>query len=402
MRALVPLLAAVTFASALQDCSCGYMVNTTDQEYHAVFTEIFETDFLHVGDLKKDTGNSWLPQKYDYTAEASHGPYGKAARVENVKTNPLHNAWDWTGPGIHGQDLGLQLWTKDNFVDISGNSMIRIAEVVSTRDDILYGSFRIGLKTSAVNGTCGGFFFYLNEPAEIEMEFLSSTNQKSAGFVHLVVPSEEDMHRGYIKHDSPNVDAHSLIFSPTTDYNEFRFDWLPDRIDFYANGERLSTVTDDVPDSPGSLRIIHWSTGDDDWSGGPPKEDAVMTVSYVKAYFNSPEPDNTQVSLMSCQDSLGGEHACRIPDQLKPPGLLGPNGNQTAQTHFFQRDMSELMVTPASIPPKHRPTRGSERRYGSGNGGVLYWAMAIAAGLFTFHGFNAFRLLHVGLRIRAP
>ncbi|SMQ54522.1 unnamed protein product [Zymoseptoria tritici ST99CH_3D7] len=399
MCALVPLLAAVTLASALQDCSCGYMVNTTDQEYYAVFTEIFETDFLHVGNLKKDTGNSWLPQSYDHSPEASHGPCGKAAGVENVNTNPIHNAWDWTGPGIHGQDPGLQLWTEHMYTDISSYSMIPIAEVVSTRDDILYGSFRIGLKTSAVNGTCGGFYFYLNEPAEIEMELLSKSNQKSAGFVQLVVPSEEDMQRGHMKHDSPDVDTHSLIFSPTTDYNEFRFDWLPDRIDFYANGERLSTVTDNVPDSPGSLRISHWSNGDDDWSSGPPKEDAVMTVSYVKAYFNSSEPDNTQASLMNCRDSLGGEHACRIPDQMKPPGLLAPDGNQTAQTHFFQRNMSGL-VTPAPIPPKH--SRGSERRYGSGIGGVLYWAMAIAAGLFTFHGFNAFRLLHVGLRIRAP
>lgn len=33
------------------------------------------------------------------------------------------------------------------------------AEMTSTRNDSLYGSFRVGMKLSAASGTCGAFFW---------------------------------------------------------------------------------------------------------------------------------------------------------------------------------------------------------------------------------------------------
>lgn len=34
-----------------------------------------------------------------------------------------------------------------------------MAEIVTNRSDIMYGSFRAGMKIAAVNGTCGAFFW---------------------------------------------------------------------------------------------------------------------------------------------------------------------------------------------------------------------------------------------------
>jgi beta-glucanase (GH16 family) len=263
------------------------------------------------------------------------------------------------------------------------------------------------MKTTGVNGTCGAFFFYLNDTQEIDMELLSKANQgpSQAGFVHLVIQSDENQKKGYIEMGSPDYDAHSLIFSPKTAYNEFRFDWLPDRVDFYANGELLRTITDNVPSSPGSLHIIHWSNGNDGWSGGPPEEDAVMTVSYVKAYFNSSNPVSTSKSLYNCHPSgRVGDVACRIPDQTVPPNPLGPNGNRTAQTYFFSRDIENLvtgLITPTATKTSH-PTSGSERSFGDGSGSILCWMIGLGVGVFAFHGFDAFTALHAWMGIRAP
>jgi hypothetical protein len=411
MRALIPLLVALSFVNAQLDCSCGFVVNSTYSEYYAIFTEILETDFLHVGNLQHDTSDAWIPQAYNTTPKQARGPYGKASQVENVKLNPLHNAWDWAGPGIRGQDPGLQLWTRDNLIKIPGTSKstVPMSEIVSTRDDMLYGSFRIGVKATAVNGTCGAFFFYLNDTAEIDMEFLSLEHQNSSdsGTVHLVIQSEENKKLGYVEAGSPDYNFHSLDFSPAFGYNEFRFDWLPDRVDFYANGEIIKTITDNIPSSPGSLHIAHWSNGNQGWSAGPPTEDAVMTVSYVKAYFNSSDPHNTKKSLRGCQVGVRpGERGCPIPDQTTPPNPSGMNGNETAQTYFFSREMADPMAsaTPSGPIPtlSHRPTSGSGRNVGHGDGTLLYWTVGLSAGMFAFHGIDVFRALHAGLGIRAP
>lgn len=80
---------------------------------------------------------------------------GKQAELSNVIPNPLKDSSAWSGSGINGGDAGLQLWVRANDSD----GMVPIGEIDGTRDDMLYGSFRVGMKLSPVNGTCGAFFW---------------------------------------------------------------------------------------------------------------------------------------------------------------------------------------------------------------------------------------------------
>jgi len=41
---------------------------------------------------------------------------------------------------------------------------------------------------------------------------------------------------------------------------------------------------------PGHTVMNHWSNGNTGWSGGPPTEDAVASIMYVKMYFNRSHP----------------------------------------------------------------------------------------------------------------
>lgn len=93
-------------------------------------------------------------------------------------------------------------------------------------------------------------------------------------------------------------------------YREYRFDWLSDRIDYYIDGWLASTFTDGIPSSPGAIHFSHWSNGNPGWTYGPPVEDAVMTVAYIKAYFNT-----TGSSSAATRGCSFGKELCKIPDQ---------------------------------------------------------------------------------------
>ena len=137
-----------SFQFVRADCECGYTVNST------LYTDLLETDFLHLANTTSDT--DWQPQDYTVTAELSRGPYGKNASVANVVANPLKSQYDWAGNGVNGGDAGLQLFVRGG---VPQDGLIPIAEVVTTRTDMFYGSFRAGMKTTGTPGTCGAFFW---------------------------------------------------------------------------------------------------------------------------------------------------------------------------------------------------------------------------------------------------
>lgn len=123
---------------------------------------------------------------------------------------------------------------------------------------------------------------------------------------------------------------------PSGDYHEYRFDWLPGSVTFFADGVPLFSITNVsvVPTDPGHLIVNHWSNGDPNWSGGPPDQDAVATVSYVKAYFNSSDPMRQENFTATCRP--GGE-VCSVvePDFGRGISPLGSGGNQTGRTPFL-------------------------------------------------------------------
>lgn len=63
----------VVFAS----CECGYMSQVDALEAQFTYTDLIESDFLHIRDISLDT--DWRPQSFDKTPEVGRGPYGYAA-----------------------------------------------------------------------------------------------------------------------------------------------------------------------------------------------------------------------------------------------------------------------------------------------------------------------------------
>ena len=146
LYALSAILSSLSSTSA--SCQCGYTLNTT------FYTDLLETDFLHLPNITLDT--DWQPQNYTVTPATARGPFGKNASLSNVLSNPLKSKYDWAGDGVNGGDAGLQLWVRGG---TPKDGLVPIAEVATRREDMLFGTFRVGMKVTGVPGTCGAFFW---------------------------------------------------------------------------------------------------------------------------------------------------------------------------------------------------------------------------------------------------
>ncbi|KAL1596327.1 hypothetical protein SLS60_008972 [Paraconiothyrium brasiliense] len=263
------------------DCECGYSLDGANSTTTEVFTDLMENDFLHTsGDNITTFG--WQPQAYNVSAKDARGPYGKGFDVANAELNPLKNGQAWSGDSVNGGDAGLKLW------------------------------------------------FY-NNSQEIDMEFLSKQFNQSQGTVQLVLQSPQSVRNGYDASSTAGYQAQHLPFRPDEKFHEYRFDWTPDSVIFYVDGRVVHEMTQNIPSAPGHLFMNHWSNGDPLWSAGPPGQDTSMTVSYVKAYFNSTDLARNDKHRKQCPN-FDPIKVCSVPAQT-----VAPDGND-AKTYFFSQE----------------------------------------------------------------
>jgi beta-glucanase (GH16 family) len=167
---------------------------------------------------------------------------------------------------------------------------------------------------------------YFNDTQEIDMEFLSSQYNDTTPPVNLVLQSPESLKNGFDAANTGTFDVKELPFSPDDGFHEYRFDWSPGAVSFYADGVLLRTMDQAVPSSPGHITFSHWSNGDPMWSGGPPAEDAVVTVSYFKGYFNSSLDARQSHWEKRCKDPSAPNAVCAVPDMAD---------DEQAREYFF-------------------------------------------------------------------
>jgi beta-glucanase (GH16 family) len=69
--------------------------------------------------------------------------------------------------------------------------------------------------------------------------------------------------------------------------HEYRYDWVPGRVDFYTDGVLQDTFTTNVPTDPGAILWNTWTNGDPGFSVGPPVQDAVLRIREIVMYYNT-------------------------------------------------------------------------------------------------------------------
>ncbi|KAB8296145.1 hypothetical protein EYC80_008934 [Monilinia laxa] len=322
-------------AYATADCECGYSSSIGDSVNPYIFTDLIESDFLHISNITLDT--DWRRQQFNVSAAAGRGPYGMDYNIEQVVSNPILDEHSWSGNGEFGADPGVQL-TVGGGDPTSG--FVQTAEMDSAREDLLWGTYRAAMKLTSTPGTCSAFFWPRNRYGV----FLSSQfNVENNTFpVNLVLQSVQSVQAGYNAVGTGNYVVANLPFNPTTGYHEYRIDFIPGNVIFYADGQILAKMNSTaVPTSPGHMIITQWSNGNPLWSSGPPSHDAVISVSYVKAYFNSSDPMRETALKQRCKNSGAANAICAIPDQTLAPDPEATNGNISANTYFFSNQKNE-------------------------------------------------------------
>ncbi|KAL8887734.1 MAG: hypothetical protein Q9215_004736 [Flavoplaca cf. flavocitrina] len=284
-----------------------------------VYTDALESDFLHLADINAQ--QDWARQVWNIPAVGT-APWGRNATLDNVITNPLPG--DVGTTGVKGGDPGLEIRVSAG--EPRGGA-VKNGEIATIRRDMKYGSFRAGIKYTPQDGTCGAFFFYESDKGEIDVEFLSKLYQdpnKKADLL-LVIHADDGVPRDELFRPTP------VAFRPQDGFHEYRFDWTPDRITYYADGQFLYETKVGVPYRAGGLILNHWSNGDPGWSAGPPAKDADMQFSYIKAYFNSSSGAANAEYKSRCKDPNAPNAICKVPDQTTPPDpgkattFLSPN-----------------------------------------------------------------------------
>ncbi|KAL8850683.1 MAG: hypothetical protein Q9221_004402 [Calogaya cf. arnoldii] len=281
---LVALSTSLLFASSvLSKCECGYSVKGQGTYAHA-----FEADFFHQDPTKNDA--NWLVSTWPMPYDKISMQYSR----DNVISKPL--------PQSSSSDPGLQFFVRG----YTGGGVVSTAEIATTRGDMHYGSYRAAIKHTTVSGTCGAVFWMrkdqetTKELQEIDFEFLGHEEPNSIVNIGLHGEGTQDFNKP------------QMPFRSSDGFHEYRFDWSPEAVSFYVDGRFIRNHTTLVPTVPGNIILNHWSHGQDGWELGPPKQDALMTVAYVKAYFNTLSP------APKCVDPRAKDAICEVPNQLGP------------------------------------------------------------------------------------
>ncbi|GAA5898977.1 hypothetical protein JCM6882_004583 [Rhodosporidiobolus microsporus] len=168
---------------------------------------------------------------------------------------------------------------------VSGDADVTGGEVATQASDILYGTFTTVARTSPVAGVCHGFFTYTNDNAEIDIEVL--TSYYTEGYGYSVQPGLEFTNQPLVDGEESTNTAVPYGFDPTADFHEYTIEWTSTASKFYVDGELKKTFKTNVPKVPAQFMWNSWSSGDPNWSAGPPTEDSYLDIRSIHLEYTT-------------------------------------------------------------------------------------------------------------------
>lgn len=264
------------------------------------------------------------PDNYNYAVRLETKIHTSFIKTDSTDWQPLCSALPLPNPREFKEQISFSdikwdlydwlwqagLYHKNVMFDTDGNLILCIrdyggvgGQANSTRNNYHYGRYKTIMKashkpTELPYGTVSGFFYYwenaeYTEVQEIDIEIRSlqmpagSTTSYVDFTVHSMLLGEETISNITFACPVENIE----------EFHTYEFNWTPDEIHFYINGELAYTddnqpaiVNNDnfagrIPSQPGNIIFNHWSgqTGNT-FSGTPPQGqgDSVLTVKDVQ------------------------------------------------------------------------------------------------------------------------
>ena len=228
-------------------------------------------------------------EEFDFTWDGSDSPDGLWRRSSWVATGGNLFTWDnaITLPSYTGATGGvLQLTVQAGI--LQGGELQTVGE---HGGDFGYGYYEVRMKVTSVPGCCVSFFWIQAPdygPEEIDIEFLTNESWTTgSGTVHYTI------HPDWEGNDT--AVTQTLDFNPSADFHRYGFLRTWNRISYTVDGIVVRTFThppcNNIARQKGYIMMNAW-TGNANWGGGPPAEDAVSVYDWVKFF-----PGATSVPL---------------------------------------------------------------------------------------------------------
>lgn len=257
-------------------CECGYRTNTNEVWRYRV-----QSDF------GASNASSSFPQDWQIVSRIQGQVTSSTPYQVNYTTSNVVLPWNGSANGV------VTLIASAYFGAPGG--AVGCGEIVTVRDDILYGSFRASYAVTGGEGAVAGFFSYADDLNENDIEILTKDGDNEVSFTN----------------QGANLTDSSVITTlpndaVTTDSQEYRFDWTADSVKYYVNDYFLTNITKNPSQEASQIRLNAWSNGDT-FTGGPPTTDMQMSISSITMYFNSSNATINSQYQSACR--AAGSHA---------------------------------------------------------------------------------------------
>jgi beta-glucanase (GH16 family) len=233
-------------------------------------------------------------------------------------------AGEWTGTGGNLLTLANSVVTSTHEgepggyleLTVSANELVggEIQTVGAAGSSLGYGYYEVRMKTTDVPGVCVSFFWKEVDygPGEIDIEFLTNEpwiSSAESGQVHYTI------HPDWAANGT--VHTQDLGFNPSHDFHRYGWLWTPQKIEYTVDGVSVKTFTnppsENIVNTEGGYIMMNAWTGNANWGGGPPTEDAVSYYDWVKFWPGATSiPEEVSVAAPDTRRSpVGFPPSCR-------------------------------------------------------------------------------------------
>lgn len=188
------------------------------------------------------------------------GQLGGDWKVHDRESNGWWALNDWREDHVRATEDGVKLVLAKS--GVTGAAPVSSGEI-TRRDQFRYGYFETRMRASRGAGVVSGFFTFARNGAdekswnEIDVEILG----RNTGVAELTI------------HAEGRVDHHKfdLGFDAADDFHTYGFEWTPDAVRWFIDGELVHEVTGSIVRRLDRQQMLHLSltgtNGLDDWAG---------------------------------------------------------------------------------------------------------------------------------------
>jgi hypothetical protein len=164
---------------------------------------------------------------------------------------------------------------------------------IRTTESFLYGRFEVKMKSAKASGVVSAFFTFYDQP-----DFTNKWNEID---VEILGRYEDEVQfNGITGKHVMNEHRQKLLFNPHSDYHVYAFEWTPEYIAWFVDGNEVYRNTGDYVTNmsqPQKIMLNFWATEFIEWSGKFDGEKLPLRAEYDYVKYSSYDAETRSFSF---------------------------------------------------------------------------------------------------------